>query len=75
MMRRPQPVSADSKQILHNAVDMQETLSVVGGSEAPHLSLPLARGLMGGFSAIVRVAVRLMDDQRHEVVMRRPVAG
>ena len=30
MMNRPQPVSPDSKQILHDAVDMQETLSVVG---------------------------------------------
>ena len=30
MMNGPQPVSPDSKQILHDAVDMQETLSVVG---------------------------------------------
>ena len=29
MMNRPQPVSPHSKQILHDSVDMQETLSVV----------------------------------------------
>ncbi len=30
MMNRPQPVSPDSKQILHHSVDLQEPLRVIG---------------------------------------------
>lgn len=74
MMNGPQPVSPHSKQILHNSVDVEETLRVVRRSEPAHLPFALSRGLIGGFGAIVRVAGRVVGDRRHDV-MRGTVAA
>ena len=53
---------------------MQETLSVVGGGEAAHLTLLLSRGLVRDFGAVVRIGVRIMGDPGHEVPLGDTVA-
>ena len=75
MMNRPQPVSTHAKQILNDAVNIQEPLCVVGRGEAAHLTLPLSPGLMGDFGAIVRVLGRVVGDPGHDVPMCDTVAS
>ena len=48
VVRRPEYMSPDSKEILHNSVYRREPLHVGGRREAPHLALPLTRLLVGG---------------------------
>ena len=64
-------VPPHSKQILNDAVHVQETLSVVTRLEASHLALPLSCGLVRGFDTIVGVSVRIVGDRGHDIPMRR----
>ena len=75
MTHRSQPVPPHAKQILNDAVHVQETLRVDGWREAAHLTLPLSRGLMRDFGAIVRVSRRVMGGPGHEVPMCDTVAA
>ena len=68
-MNRPQPVSTHAKEFLDDAVNMQEPLRVDGRGEAAHMTLPLSRGLMRDFGAIVRVPPRVMGVPGHNVPM------
>jgi hypothetical protein len=75
MMNRSQPVPTHAKQILNDAVHVQETLRVGGRRAAAHLTFSLSRGLVRDFGAIVRVSRRVMGDQRHDVPMGDTVAA
>ena len=47
MVSRPQEVSTDSEEILHDTVNRREPLELSGRREPPHLALPLTRRLVG----------------------------
>ena len=47
MVSRPQEVSTDSEEILHDTVNRRESLELSGRLEPPHLALPLTRRLVG----------------------------
>ena len=55
MVSRPQEVSTDSEEILHDTVNRREPLELSGRLETPHLALPLTRRLVGDLGSIVRV--------------------
>ena len=46
VVNRPQQMSADSKEILYDAMDGREALQMRGRLEAPHLTLALSGRLM-----------------------------
>jgi len=60
-----------AKEIPNEAVDGQEALRVRRGLEPSHLSLALARRLMGEFGAIVFVPLRGVYDGRHHAAVGR----
>lgn len=55
MMPRSQVVTPHPKQILNDAVDVQEALRVIRRSEASHLTLPVSVRLMQDLRTVVRV--------------------
>ena len=57
MVSRPQEVSTDSEEMLHDPVNRREPLELSGRRETPHLALPLTRRLVGDFGSIVRVLI------------------
>ena len=65
MVSRPQEVSTDSEEILHDTVNRREPLELSGGLETPHLALPLTRRLVGDLGSIVRVLISDVDHRRH----------
>ena len=65
MVSRPQEVSTDSEEILHDTVNRREPLELSGGLETPHLALPLTRRLVGDLGSIVRVLISDVDHGRH----------
>ena len=64
-MSRPQEVSTDSAEILHDTVNRREPLELSGRLETPHLALPLTRRLVGDLASIVRVLISDVDHGRH----------
>ena len=64
-MSRPQEVSTDSEEILHDTVNRREPLELSGRLETPHLALPLTRRLVGDLGSIVRVLISDVDHTRH----------
>ena len=75
MVPRPESMSPDSKEILHNSVYRREPLHVGGRREAPHLALPLTRRLVGDLDSIVRVLVSDVDYRRHHGAARGGVGA
>ena len=65
MVSRPQEVSTDSEEILHDTVNRREPLELSGRLETPHLALPLTRRLVGDLGSIVRVLISDVDHRRH----------
>ena len=65
MESRPQEVSTDSEEILHDTVNRREPVELSGGLETPHLALPLTRRLVGDLGSIVRVLISDVDHGRH----------
>ena len=65
MVSRPQEVSTDSEEILHDTVNRREPLELSGRLEPPHLALPLTRRLVGDLGSIVRVLISDVDHGRH----------
>ena len=65
MVSRPQEVSTDSEEILHDTVNRREPLELSDRRETPHLALPLTRRVVGDFGAIVRVLISDVDHRRH----------
>ena len=65
MVSRPQEVSTDSEEILHDTVNRREPLELSGRREPPHLALPLTRRLVGDLGSIVRVLIGDVDHRRH----------
>ena len=65
MVSRPQEVSTDSEEILHDPVNRREPLELSGRRETPHLALPLTRRLVGDLGSIVRVLISDVDHRRH----------
>ena len=57
VVSRPQEVSTNAEQILHDTVNRRDPLELSGRLETPHLALTLAGRLMGGFRAVVRVLI------------------
>ena len=72
---RPQEVSTDSEQILHDTVNRRESLELSGRLEPPHLALPLTRRLVGDFGSIVRVLISDVDHRRHHGATRGGVGA
>src|SRR3989442_15795314 len=64
-----------AKEIPNESVHGQESLSVSGGFEPPHLSLALAGRLMRDFGSIVLVLLRAVHDGRHHEAVGRRVAA
>ena len=75
MVSRPQEVSTDSEEILHDTVNRREPLELSGRLEAPHLALPLTRRLVGDLGSIVRVLICDVDHGRHHGAARGGVGG
>ena len=69
-MSRPQEVSTDSEEILHDPVNRREPLELSGRREPPHLALPLTRRVVGDLGSIVRVLIGDVDHRRHHGAAR-----
>ena len=67
MLHRPAQGPTPSNQLLHDTVTMQDPLGVGRCGEAAHLTLRLARRLMGSFGALVRVLGRVVGATGHDV--------
>ncbi len=65
MVSRPQEVSTDAEQILHDTVNRREPLELSGRLEPPHLALPLSGRLMGNLRAVVRVLIGAVKHRWH----------
>ena len=70
MVSRPQEVSTDAEEILHDPVNRREPLELSGRREPPHLALPLTRRLVGDLGSIVRVLISDVDHRRHHGAAR-----
>ena len=70
MVPRPEQMSPDSKESLHNSVYRRKPLHVGGRREAPHLALPLTRRLVGALGSIVRVLISDVDYGRYHGAVR-----
>ena len=75
MVSRPQEVSTDSEEILHDTVNRREPLELSGRLETPHLALPLTRRLVGDLGSIVRVLFSDVDHGRHHGAARGGVGA
>ena len=75
MVSRPQEVSTDSEEILHDTVNRREPLELSGRLETPHLALPLTRRLVGDLGSIVRVLISDVDHGRHHGAARGRVGA
>ena len=64
-MSRPQEVSTDSEEILHDTVNRREPLELSGRLETPHLALTLSGRLMGDLRAVVRVLIGAVKHRWH----------
>ena len=64
-MSRPQEVSTDSEEILHDIVNRRELLELSGRLETPRLALTLAGRLMGDLRAVVRVLIGAVEHRWH----------
>ena len=73
-MNCPQPVPAQSKEILNDTVNLQEQLSLVGRFESSHLPLALSCRLMRNLGPIVRIASSVVRHQRHHLSVSDTVA-
>ena len=65
MVSRPQEVSTDSEEMLHDPVNRREPLELSGRRETPHLALPLTRRLVGDLGSIVRVPIGAVEHRWH----------
>ena len=70
MVRRPQEVSSDSDERLHDPVHRRESLELSGRREPPHRALPLTRRVVGDLRASVRVLIGDVDHRRHHGAAR-----
>ena len=68
-------MSADSEEILYDAVHRREALQMGGRLEPPHLAFPLARRLMRDLCSIVLVLTGTVDHGRHHGAVGRRVAA
>ena len=75
MVSRPQEVSPDSEEILHDPVNRRESLELSGRLEPPHLALTLSCRLMRDLRAIVRVLISDVDHRRHHGAARGGVGA
>ena len=75
MMSRPQEVSTDAEEILHDTVNRREPLKLSGRPKTPHLALTLARRLMGDLRAVVRVLIGAVEHRWHHRATGGRVAG
>ena len=75
MVSRPQEVSTDAEEILHDPVNRREPLELSGRRETPHLALPLTRRLVGDLGSIVRVLIGDVDHRRHHGAARGGVGA
>ena len=75
MVSRPQEVSTDAEEILHDPVNRREPLELSGRREPPHLALPLTRRLVGDLGSIVRVLISDVDHGRHHGAARGGVGA
>ena len=64
MVSRPQEVSTDSEEMLHDTVNRGKPLELSGRREPPHLALPLTRQVVGDLGSIVRVLISDVDHRR-----------
>ncbi len=64
-------MSADSEEILYDAMNRREALKMGGRLEAPHLAFALASRLMRDLRAIVLVLPRAVYHGWHRGAVRR----
>lgn len=67
-------MTSNPEEIQDDSVSRQESLCLTGGFKSSHLSFALSRRLVGDFSSIVGVEFSVVDDQRHDGPVRRPIA-
>ena len=75
MVRGAQEMTADAKQIQHDAVDRQEASRMCDRGEPAHLAPPVARGLVRDFRAIVLVLAGAVGDGWHHHAVCRGVTA
>ena len=68
-------MTADTKQILNDAVNRKEALRLASRLEAPHLTFSLSSRLVRDLRTVVRVPACIMDYRRHDHAMRRPITA
>ena len=68
VVNRSEQVTADTEEVLHEAVDREKPLRVRGGFESTHLPLALARRVMRDLRSIVLVLPGDVHDGRHSQV-------
>ncbi len=71
MVSRPQEVSTDSEEILHDTVNRREPLELSGRHETPPPGLPLTRRLVGDLGSIYRFRTGLEDSDFTQTSLRR----
>ena len=75
MVRRPQEVSTDSDERLHDPVQRRESLELSGRRELPHLAPPRSCRVMRDLRASVRVLIGDVDHRRHHCAARGRVGA
>ena len=65
MVTRPQEVSTDSEEMLHDPVNRREPLELSGRRETPHLALTLSGRLMRDLRAVVRALIGGVEHRWH----------
>ena len=69
VVRRPQEVSTDSEERLHDPVHRRESLELSGRREPSHLALPRSCRVMRDLRASVRVLISDVDHRRYQALV------
>jgi hypothetical protein len=75
MMRCPEQMAPQPKEIPHEAVDRHKALRLSDRFESSYLALALASRLMRQFGPIVLILRRAVYDRRHHATVGRRVAA
>ena len=75
IMDRLQEVAADTKKILSESMECQESLRLSRGVEPSHRSFSLARRFVRDFDSVIRIDVVDVIDRGHDRPMSRIIAS
>ena len=64
-MNRPQEVSTDAEESLHETVNRREPLELSGRRETSHLAITRSGRVMGDRRAVIRVLIGAVEHRWH----------